>query len=57
MKGALNMEGLLKNMDWELFEKQKEWLAKQVAVLEPSGSEASGFPEGILNMMDRIQEI
>lgn len=20
------MEGLLKNMDWELFEKQKEWL-------------------------------
>lgn len=50
------MEELLKNMDWELFEKQKEWLAEQVAVLEPSGSEASGIPEGILNMMDRIQE-
>lgn len=51
------MEELLENMDWELFERQKEWLAKQVAALEPSGSEVSGFPEGILNMMDRIQEI
>lgn len=51
------MEELLKNMDWELFKKQKEWLAEQVAALEPSGSEASGIPEGILNMMDRMQEV
>lgn len=51
MKGVLFMEELLRNMDWNLFEKQKEWLAEQVTVLEPSGSEASELPEGILNMM------
>lgn len=51
------MEELLRNMDWELFEKQKEWLVEQVAALEPSGSEASEIPEGILNMMDRMQEV
>lgn len=50
------MEELLRNMDWELFEKQKQWLADQVAALIPAGTEASDLPEGVLNMMDRIQE-
>ena len=47
---------VLENMNTKEFMKQKEWLAEQVAALEPSGSEATRFPEGILNYMDAIQD-
>lgn len=47
----------LANMDPELFTKQKEWLYKQFCELEPSGSESSDYPEGILNMMDQLQDL
>lgn len=47
---------VLENMNTKEFMKQKEWLAEQVAALEPSGSEATRFPEGILNFMDAIQD-
>ena len=36
---------VLENMNTKEFMKQKEWLAEQVAALEPSGSEATRNPE------------
>ncbi|MCD8014390.1 MAG: hypothetical protein LUG99_14670 [Lachnospiraceae bacterium] len=57
----MNMNELLKvmnQMDWELFVKQKEWLYSQLCYLEKwYGAEASALPEGILNMMGRIQNV
>lgn len=47
----------LQQMDWELFSKQKEWLYSQQCYIEKwYGAEAATLPEGILNMMDRIQD-
>ncbi|MCD7737902.1 MAG: hypothetical protein LUH58_02525 [Lachnospiraceae bacterium] len=47
----------MRRMDWDLFLRQKEWLYSQQCYLEKwYDVDASAFPEGILNMMDRIQE-
>ena len=46
----------LKQMDWDLFLKQKEWLYSQQCYIEKwYGVEAAALPEGIINMMDQIQ--
>lgn len=45
-----------KNIDTTEFMKQKEWLQTQILALEPSGTDAVRFPEGILHMMDEIQD-
>ena len=47
---------VMKNVDTGLWVNQKEWLQRQISELEPSGSEASGMPEGILNLMDALQD-
>lgn len=56
--GRPNVEipAVLNYIDWDLYYRQKEWLARQVAELEPTGSEAIQYPEGILNFMDQIQD-
>lgn len=50
----MKIEEVVKRIDTRLFMKQKEWLAKQVAILEPSGEEKHA--EGILNLMDQLQD-
>lgn len=52
----VDLSEVLDNIDWDLYYRQKEWLARQVSELEPTGSDASQYPEGILNFMDQIQD-
>lgn len=47
---------VMENVDWDLFEHQKEWLYSQQIQTERYGHDASDLPAGILNMMDRIQD-
>lgn len=47
---------VLDRTNWDLFLKQKAWLAEQIAELEPSGYSATECPEGILNFMDAVQD-
>ena len=47
---------MIKNIDTTEFMKQKKWLQAQISMLEPSGIEATRFSEGILHMMDEIQD-
>lgn len=48
---------IMDNMDWDLFQRQKEWLyAQQIHIEKWYGQEAAVFPTGILNMMDKIQD-
>lgn len=51
------MMKLLANMDWELFDKQKQWLHEQVCRLELSGTGEAEHPEGLLNLMDQIGDL
>lgn len=46
----------LHNIDWQLFQKQKEWLNQQAIQAEDSGCE-DNMPLGILNLMDAIQDM
>lgn len=49
---------VLGNMDWDLFKRQKEWLfSQQIQTENWYGQDASDLPAGILNMMDRIQDV
>lgn len=52
----MKINEIIKGMDTKLFIQQKEWIAKQIAVLAPSGSEAVQLPEGLLNLLDQIQD-
>ncbi len=57
MENDYELVKAVNQIDWKLFIKQKEWLYSQQCYLEKwYGTEASALPEGILNMMDRIQE-
>lgn len=47
---------LLKNIDFDEFMRQKNWIYEQVCILTPSGEDAARFPQGILTMMDNIQD-
>lgn len=48
---------VMENVDWDLFEHQKEWLySQQIQTEKWYGHDASDLPAGILNMMDRIQD-
>lgn len=47
---------LLKNIDADEFMRQKNWIYEQVCILTPSGEDAARFPQGILTMMDNIQD-
>ncbi|MCD8083184.1 MAG: hypothetical protein LUE86_06715 [Clostridiales bacterium] len=48
----------MENMEWDLFQRQKEWLyAQQIQIEKWYGQEAAVLPTDILNMMDKIQEV
>ena len=50
------LESVMKDLDTDLFMKQKDWLYRQICELEPSGEEATACPEGILHLMDELQD-
>ncbi len=57
MENDYELVKAVNQIDWELFLKQKEWLYSQQYYLEKwYGVEAAALPEGILNMMDKIQD-
>lgn len=45
----------LDNIDWQLFEKQKDYIAA-LARLYPAGSPDWDLIEGILDLMDAVQD-
>ncbi|MCD8076037.1 MAG: hypothetical protein LUF27_13615 [Lachnospiraceae bacterium] len=50
------LKNIMGQIDWELFLKQKEWLYSQQCHLERwYGTRAAVLPEGILNLMDCLQ--
>ncbi|MCD7743731.1 MAG: hypothetical protein LUI13_00275 [Lachnospiraceae bacterium] len=52
------MKNVMEQIDWGLFLKQKEWLYSQQCHLERwYGAEAGVLPEGILNLMDCLQNV
>lgn len=47
----------LQHIDWQRFDNQKAWLAKQAESLQRHGNkQAYGYACGILNLLDSIQE-
>ncbi len=51
------LKKVMEQIDWGLFLKQKEWLYSQQCYLERwYGTRAAVFPEGILNLMDGLQD-
>lgn len=52
----MTMKEVFANMDVQEFLKQKNWLVNQIKELEPSGSEATQIPEGLLHFLDEIQD-
>ena len=51
------MNEFLKTLDLMEFQKQKEWVKEQIAILEPSGTTAVRMPEGILLLMEQIEKL
>ncbi|MCC8106882.1 MAG: hypothetical protein LIO99_12930 [Clostridiales bacterium] len=51
------LKNVIEQIDWGLFLKQKEWLYSLQCHLERwYGTRAAAFPEGILNLMDCLQD-
>ncbi|MCD8122690.1 MAG: hypothetical protein LUE65_10750 [Clostridiales bacterium] len=55
--GKNELVKIMENMEWDLFQRQKEWIyAQQIQIEKWYGREAAALPMGILNMIDKIQE-
>lgn len=50
------LAGVMSKVDHKLYMEQKAWLYRQICELAPSGEEATAQPEGILHLMDELQD-
>lgn len=50
------LAGVMSKVDPKLYMEQKAWLYRQICELAPSGEEAIAQPEGILHLMDELQD-